>query len=194
MIPSSDNTTPLAITQRPDWGRGVTVTYVHATNIFTSRSGMEQRGRTRAAPRCRIRYSVTGLSAPQMRDMLRRSIIESRSICIVPFWTERARVVFDMVGDSLLLNTDPRPGFWRVGQWVLLQDATLGEQFRQVVAVSARNLSLAPDPDAILYPSGTYLYPALHCRRLSGNDPITKADLTSGSIEVEYESTGDPEP
>lgn len=188
MIPNSENTPSIAVTARPDWAAGVMLMQTHQSAIFTGRSGMEQRGRSRAVPKHRLKYTLSGLSNAEQRAALKNAQAEGRSVCVVPFWTERARIVNALTLDEILLNTDPRPGFWQPGQYVYLFDPTLGGQFRQISAADNRTLTLEELEDALDFPAGCYVYPAIHCRRLLGADDLTRSDWTSGQMQVEYET------
>lgn len=191
MIPNSENTDALAVTIQPDWSRGVTISQVHQTTSFLSRSGMEQRKRGRRTPMYRLVYQVTGLNYAQHRAALAVAKAESRAVCLVPMWTERAQTITSIVSDVVTIDQDPRREFFAAGQWAYFYTVADGGQFRRIASVTDRHLTLETRVDAIAYGAGSKVYPARRCKRVLGQDETKLQDFTSHEFTLTYETIGD---
>lgn len=98
-IPNSDNSLPVPVTRQPDWGQTVACVMIHETQIFSSRSGHEQRRRKRAWPKARISWTVSGLTLAEALEAMNAAEVEARRLCIVPFWTESALIIDSTADD-----------------------------------------------------------------------------------------------
>lgn len=191
MIPNSDNQAAVAVITPPDWARGVQLSQMHQTAQHMSRNGYEQRRRMRRTPKYRLAYEVTGLSNEQAKAAALNARAESRAVCIVPFWTERAQTIAPISGNVVTIDSDPRRDFFAAGHYVYFFTDDLGGQFRRITTVVGRILTLEAAVGAITYGTGAKVYPARKCRRIIGQDDIRAPDWTSRETSLLYETTGD---
>lgn len=191
MIVNSENTAAVGVTAQPDWSRGVQLAQIHQTAQFLSRSGMEQRRRYRRTPKYRLGYEITGLSEAEARAAATTARQETRSVCLVPFWTERAQTINAIVSDVVTIDSDPRREFFAAGQWVYFYTEADGGQFRQIASAVGRILTLETHATPIAYGAGAKVYPARRCRRIIGQDEIKANDWTRREIALLYETIGD---
>lgn len=187
-IPTSDNTSPVGVTMQPDWSKGVKLTYAHATKIFTARTGHEQRQRGRLNPKAKIEWETAGLSLAEALAALTAAEVESRRLCIVPFWCEATVAITSTAGDTLTIGVDPRPDFFVVGDYIFLDDGTT-QDFRQIATITDRILTLTADVGAPEFAINTRVYPCRKCRRLPSDEVITRDNTTSHSLRLAYETT-----
>ena len=191
MIPTSENTAAVGVIAQPDWSRGVGLTQSHQTLQFTARAGMEQRRRIRRTPKYRLSYEVTGLSEDQAKAAAITARQESRSVCLVPFWSERALTITSIAANVVTIDSDPRREFFAPGQWVYFYTEAAGGQFRQIASAVGRILTLATHLTPIAYGAGAKVYPVRRCKRILGQDEIRALDWTRREITLTYETIGD---
>lgn len=188
MIANSDNTTPLPVSDEPDWGKPVLVTFIHSTQIFMSRAGKEQRKRLRRSPKARIAWNVSALTLAQARTALEAEAAQAARLCIVPFWTEGTVTVTSIAANAVTIGVDPRRDFFAPGQYVyLINGANL--YFRLIASVSGRILTLTADGASPAFGSGSRIFPCRKCRRLPNDASIEATDTNSHELKLSYETT-----
>ena len=187
MIPNSDNTAPVAVTTPPDWGKGVSVTFVHQTQVFVARSGKEQRQRGRAMAKAKLSYKVSGLTTADQRAAMLTAEVEALRLCIVPFWCEGTQTITSIVADVVTIGVDPRKDFFIVGQYVYLDDGTT-QDFRQIASITDRILTLVTDGTAPAFGAGARIYPCRKCRRVESDEMLSWDDSVSHTLNLEYET------
>lgn len=187
-IPNSDNTAPVPVTTQPDWAKGVKVTFIHITQLFASRSGKEQRQRSRATAKARISYTVSGLTVAEQSAAMLAAEVEARRLCIVPFWSEGTQTITSTAGDVVTIGVDPRADFFAVGQYVYFDDGTT-QDFRQIASITDRILTLAADVGAPAFGAGARIYPCRKCRRLPSDEMLSWDDSVSHTLNLQYETT-----
>lgn len=191
MIATSENTAAVGVTSQPDWSRGLQLTQSHQTLQFTARAGMEQRRRIRRTPKYRLSYEVTGLTESEARAAAIAARQETRSVCLVPFWTERALTINAITANVVTIDSDPRREFFAPGQWVYFYTVADGGQFRQIASAVGRILTLETHATPIAYGTGAKAYPVRRCKRVLGQDEIRALDWTRREITLTYETIGD---
>ncbi len=168
-IPDTNNTTPLFVTQQPAWEEGVDLEQGAASEIMTSRSGIEQR--QQRAIRCRWKMSYRAfLNAAQTKARRKRADAEITSLCWVPFWTERSTTLTTISGNVVTIDREWSNDFFTPGDWVFFDSPTQGQQFRQIDSIGGdtRQLVLAAMGGSIAFTSGTPVYPCRACVREGG--------------------------
>lgn len=189
MIANSDNTSPLPVTDEPDWSKPVVVTFSHATQIFGSRAGKEQRKRLRRSPKASIQYTVSGLTLAQAQTAMEAASAQYARLCIVPFWTEGTVTITSISGNAVTIGVDPRRDFFAAGQYVYLDDGT-NQYFRLIASVSDRILTLTADGSSPAFGANTRIFPCRLCRRLPNDDDALEAtNTTSHELKLAYQTT-----
>lgn len=189
MIANSDNTSPLPITAEPDWSKPVVVTFTHATQVFGSRSGKEQRKRVRRSPKATIMYTVSGLSLAEAQLAMDAAAAQYARLCIVPFWTEGTITITSIVSDAVTVGVDPRRDFFAPGQYVYLDDGT-NQYFRLISSVSDRILTLTADGSSPAFGANARIFPCRLCRRLPNeSDALEATNTTSHELKLSYQTT-----
>lgn len=185
MTASSNNTALLFISRQPAWERRVKLTQAMLTDVFTSRSGLEQRQNRQSRGRWTMRYSsfCRLADAPARRA---RILAEVSAPLIVPFWTERAATTSAIVANVVSIDRTPDADWFAAGDYVFFSDALLGDQFREIASVAGSALTLEPDGGAIAFLTGTRIYPCRACIRAPGSASVEVAgeDAALETMEV----------
>ena len=189
MIPNSDNTSPLPVTDEPDWGKPVIVTFTHSTQVFGSRAGKEQRKRIRRSPKSSITYTVSGLTLAQAQTAMDAASAQYARLCIVPFWTEGTVTITSIFANAVTVGVDPRRDFFAPGQYVYLDDGTT-QYFRLISSVSGRILTLTADGSSPAFGANARIFPCRLCRRLPNDeDALEQTNTTSHELKLSYQTT-----
>lgn len=188
MIPNSDNTAPLAVTREPDWGKPLSVTFMHSTAVFKSRAGKEQRKRMRRSPKARISWEVSGLTLEEAQAAMEEQAAHGLRLCVVPFWTEGTVTITSIASNAVTIGVDPRRDFFAVGQYVYLDDGT-NQDFREIASVADRILTLVADGGAPAFGAGARIFPCRICRRLPNDDTLSATDTHSHDLKLSFETT-----
>lgn len=186
MIPNSANLAPIYVERRPDWSQGVVLDMANQTKIQTATSGLEQRTRTRARPIFRLAYVETGLAASELRARQRRTRSEMSNPLLVPFWTERARLISPSTTTAITIDRDPTPDFFATGQHLALETADGALEFREITAVTGRTITT--EAGTLSFTTGAKVYPVRLCRRIPGNDGHQHSALDEAAETFSFET------
>lgn len=193
-IRSSENVSTLSVTDQPAWEAGVDCVYVYETNIFTSRSNLEQRTRRRRVAHLDITWRLRGLTKTEVDARAERDFLEANTPCIVPFWSHTALVNSNMVSSTLVvIDRTPIPEFWRAGDWLYLWDSVNGGQFRQIASQGSptTQLTLAALSGATLYQAGAYVWPCRTCEKVIDGSDIQRDHLQTFQVVRRFRTIGE---
>lgn len=193
-IRNSTNVSTLSVTDQPDWESGVDTVFVYETNVFTSRSNLEQRTRRRKVAHIDISWRLRGLTKTEIDSRAERDLLEANTPCIVPFWSHAALVNSNMVSSTLVVvDRTPIPEFFRAGDWIYLYSAASGGQFRQVASQGSptTQLTLAAMTGATLYQAGAYVWPCRTCEKVVDGSDIQRDHLQTFQVLRRFRTIGE---
>lgn len=143
----------------PNWRRQpYLVSREYRTEIITSRSGREQRRAMRQTPRKRIEY-LTGVKGDCLRDFDRQVVASQREGRTIP---ERVRFVTLPSGlgsGATSVTIDPVPS-WIAADAALMLVNGADQSVRTVASVVGTTVNFV-ESEAVIWPAGTRLHPAL---------------------------------
>lgn len=186
-IPSTSTLDPLFSSQQPAWEYGVELTQGHATRLFTTRAGMEQRQQSRLRSQWRMLYTIH-LDGDSLATRDARNRAEIAAAVVVPFWPERA-IVAAMVSNSVTISRTATEDWFAVGDYVYLYDPDLDVgQFRVVAGygVSLQQLTLEPHGTELIFAAGTQAFPCRLCVRDGGRAEHEDQNSFAVQEEVAY--------
>jgi hypothetical protein len=143
----------------PNWRDSYRTTYEFKTDIFTSRSGKEQRRAQRTTPRRGIQFTVTRAQS-ELRSLDRFLFkMQDRDI-VMPDKTRSVRTTAILATGAAVVTCDAVPDWLAVGASVALvaPDATAAKF--TVAAVTDDHVTLS-SASAANWPVGTRVYPTL---------------------------------
>ncbi len=118
MTPSTNNTPPVFITERPDWNKQVLVDRATVTSIFSSGNATEQRQRRRQKSKLGISYNIEALSPPEAFAREISILQELQAPVIIPLWPYSHAIV-SVAGQVINLGEDISYYPFRVGGWCM---------------------------------------------------------------------------
>lgn len=186
-IPSTLNVSPLFVSRAPAWEKGVSLVQTMGGSVFAARSGLEQRQQRRTRAGLKLSYKAyLNSQAQQSREA--RTLGEIAAPLWVPMWTERANTANALTGTTLNLDRITTPDFFAPGDWILLRDATLGDQFRQIDEAGStdQQVILVDDPDAVEFPISTACWPCRLCIRSGGQADFRLPHADSAEETLTY--------
>lgn len=167
MTPSTSNTALLFVTRRPAWESRVRLKQAMHTDIFTARSGLEQRSGRQSRGRWSLKYEATlARVAAEARRLRTQS--EVQSPLIVPFWTERGSLASSIVADVFTMDRESDADWFAPGDYVFLS-SDLGDQFRQILDSEGDTVTLVADVEGLAYEEGATIWPCRPCLRDAGS-------------------------
>lgn len=184
-VPSTNNTALLFVTRRPAWEQRVKLRQAMPTDLFTARSGLEQRTGWQTRCRWALRYTATMDRATALARAV-RTFSEIEAPLIVPFWTERGILTTGIVGDVVTTDRQSGPDWFTAGEYILLNSAAEGDQFRRIASASGATLTLEPDVDGIDYLTGATVWPCRACIREAGSASVSVAIEESQTESLSY--------
>jgi len=184
-IPTTNTAVTLFSSQRPAWEKGIEMVQGHATRLFTSRAGLEQRQQGRLRSQWKLSYTCY-LDGLEREERDRRNRAELVAPVVVPFWPEEA-IVSAMLSNSVTISRTATDDWFAIGDYIYLTDGTTG-QFRVIsgYGVSLQQLTLEAVGSEVLFSGGDLVYPCRLCIRDGGMaEHIDDTDF-SLSEEVRY--------
>lgn len=172
---------------RPNWGNSVTVSLEHRTDIFTSRSGKEQRRALRNEPRKRIEYTI-GVYRDKMRAFERLMARWQTKPITMGDPTRHTLTTAQLEALSTRVSVAEVPRWLAVGSLVMLESG----DHRELLLVAGIDLFgeiTFTSPTQRTWPIGTSIRPAV-----SGllDTSINESNLTDELAEVTISLAVDP--
>lgn len=169
----------------PNWSNRYELTYAFSTDIFTSRSGKEQRRALRSTARMQVEFEALGYG-DSLRWFNRTMTGWQRNAFLMPEYTRSVRVTSPMPAGAAQLTVDEVPSWLVQGaSVVLVQDQQSGARLVESVAGNLVTFtSIGPEN----WIPGAKLHPGLSGRIATD---MTSRRLTSevGSIAVIFNET-----
>lgn len=169
---------------KPNWSDAPEVTLSYKTDMFTSRSGLEQRRALRSTPRRRVDYT----SLAHRSDMVafnRLMATKQNADFLFPDWTRFAKTHGVVHGATFFSLRDFAPEWATAGSKAFLQD---GDTLTLVTieTINAYTVELAA-PVAVDYSAATMLRPAYAGLLGSMNAAVNTSDTIT--VSVSYDVT-----
>lgn len=143
----------------PNWAQSVTETYEFLTDVFTTRSGREQRAAMRMVPRRSLSFSTMLWNDNAKKFVQLLSTKGADSVEVL----DHARFVATTLGDtaplSSVLNFSKRMPWMNAGRLIAMQLAT-GAIRTQIKSVSGTSVTVT-SPFGVTIPAGTVVLPRL---------------------------------
>lgn len=169
----------------PNWNNRYQLTYQYSTDIFTSRSGKEQRRALRNTPRLQVEFSATG-HGDDLRWFNNIMAGWHRNAFLMPEYTRNVLTTSHMPAGGAVVNVASVPAWLVPGASVILAQ---GRQFaaRLVESVNGNTVkftSIGNDD----WPAGAKLHPGLG-GRLSPDLTTSRLTSEAGTIAVIFDET-----
>ncbi len=166
----------------PNWRQPYRVTYEFKTDIFTSRSGREQRRAQRSTPRKALKFSITRARA-DLRTLNRFMVVGQGDEIVIPDLSRQTRSTAVMASGASVLPVEDTIAPWiTVGATAVLYDQS-GYSLRTIEDIDdlAGTVTFA-EPSDKAWAVGTKLYPAVPGRL---NDALDRKLFTPQVVETE---------
>lgn len=174
-IPSTSNKDQLFVTRQPAWEMKVRLRQALKCDVWTARSGLEQRQGRQSKSRWALQYSATlDRTAALAREV--RTAAEITAPLVVPFWTERTATTTPLASNAVTIARAPDEDFFTVGEWVYFLPVSGTASFRQIASIAGSVLTFVPDGAAPTYgSSGVPCWPCKLCTRDAGSVNVRRA-------------------
>lgn len=164
----------------PNWRNPYKISYEYKTEIFTSRSGKEQRRALRQTARKRLDFSVQATHQKMWRLRALMDAWQDKSF-VLPELTRSITSVSGLPSNGIQMTVSDTPTWIRPGAILVLQD---GERngLRIIESVDGNELTFTSG-SAETWPAGTTIFPGLNGRVQP--DQATR-HLTSQVAELDF--------
>lgn len=184
-IPTTETAEVLFSSTEPAWEAGVDLTQAMQTAMTTSRAGLEQRQQKRIRGIWQIAFTIFHDMASAAARRL-RSIAETQTAVVVPFWTEEA-ILASLVGNVATISRRSTVDWFAPGDYVLLIDGTTS-QFRVIASQGStdQELNLVALTGAIAFPNLSRIIPCRVCSRENGDAEMVFPSEDAVEEKVSY--------
>ena len=184
VLPSVTSQAERFIADEPDWGQPVTAKWIFVTEIFTARDGLEQRSRIRFIPQVQIEYILTGLTNAEYVTRAAQLLLDARAALWVPWWTEEnSLAITSPTSNDLEISVPRRPGWFKVGDNVYIDDGTTTE-FREITAIiDSTNLTIST---GTAFTIGTPCWPCRLCESIQPSTDATRDAVESRELKLVF--------
>lgn len=162
---------------QPNWRDSYRVTYEYRSEIFTSRSGKEQRRALRTTPRKTIEFTTT-LKFNTLRKFNQDLAVWQNRLFIIPE-VPRQVAFADVLGLNVLSTTLEYMPDWVVPDAVVILSYKDRLDTRKIAAVDGLDVTFVTAGEA--WPAGTLMHPALNGFLAS---EVTATNVTNAVAEV----------
>lgn len=143
MIPQTDTTAPVFISERPDYGQQILIDRTYQTQIFQAQDATEQRAQQRIFSKIGIQYHIAALTPPEAFAREIAILKELAAPVVIPLWPYSWPI---NAQSGVTLTVPALPGNvlasifkgalpFRPGGWVFIEDDE-GEAFYPLVSVN----------------------------------------------------------
>lgn len=184
VLPSVTSQAQRFIDDEPDWGQPVSTKWIFSTPVFTARDGLEQRARLRFVPQAQIEYSLTGLTNAEYFTRAAQLLLDARAALWVPWWTEENSLAStSTTSNDLEISVARRPGWYKVGDNVYIDDGTTRE-FREILTiVDSTNFTIET---GTAFTIGTPVWPCRLCESIQPSTDATRAAVESRTLKLVF--------
>lgn len=151
----------------PNWRDPYSIRYEFKTDIFTSRSGKEQRRALRQTPRRQFAFTVSR-AADQMRSLDRFMLNWQDRGVLIPDMLRSVEIVSGIPADGQLVIVGAVPEWLAIGAAIVLVDGDRQIQ-RKVKSISGTTVELSR-ADSLPWSPGSHIHPAVSGRLASDID------------------------
>lgn len=172
----------------PNWDNNYSLTYEYKTDMFTSRSGKEQRRALRETSRKSLEYTAT-LRRGQLLEFNRLMTTWQTRTFVVAEETRTARTSINEAPLSSTVTVESTPDWLVDGQKVILENSTTkGDIVRQARTVDnvAANVVTFTAASGNEWPAGTKIHPAL-TGRLALSTQADRVTSTVANLGVRFD-------
>jgi hypothetical protein len=170
----------------PNWRKAYQIDYQFKTDIFTSRSGKEQRRALRTSPRKTISFEATP-TGDQVRRFRELMASWHNNVIVLPEIPRQSSLSAPLLaGDVLVSLPEDAPSWAIAGESVILAHRGRYET-RLISTVSGAQITLA-GVSALDWPAGTKIHPMVS-GRLAASIGGNMATNTAAIVPVEMEVT-----
>lgn len=168
MIADSSNTTPVFVTNQPDWGETYSFDREFVTLVRKSKNESEQRARMRQKPRYAMSYMIAALTAAEFSVRRAKAIKALGAVIAVPIWHAWETVLDHTDGvitvDSAALALRP----FKVGGMFYIESPTgsVAASFATITDIGASTIEHGSDSESpggamAVYPVNSRIYPVI---------------------------------